>query len=178
MPSVFVFSAASKAAQKHFEDTIKKGLPVAQVLPHLSETEVADLLSRAYPDGVAYLWAGRPGAHDELYWNKMELGDLVLCYQHHTIVAAAYLVGKVRSVSLAEWAWPDAQEKPYSLVYFLSKPEYLSEILSIVVYGRFSRRRLGGMQIPSMKIVPRRTSTSTCVPLSSLHFLDADCISL
>jgi hypothetical protein len=50
--------------------------------------------------------------------------------------------------------------------------------LSIVVYGQYLRRRLGGTQIPSTKIVPRRTSASTCEPFRSLHFLDADCISL
>jgi T5SS/PEP-CTERM-associated repeat protein len=35
-----------------------------------------------------------------------------------------------------------------------------------------------GIQIPSTKIVPRRTSTSTWVPFKSLHLFDADCISL
>jgi hypothetical protein len=35
-----------------------------------------------------------------------------------------------------------------------------------------------GTQIPSMKIVPRRTSTSTYVPFKSLHLFEADCISL
>lgn len=35
-----------------------------------------------------------------------------------------------------------------------------------------------GTQIPSMKIVPRRTSMSTWAPFKSLHLFDADCISL
>jgi len=121
VPNIFVFSAASKAARKHLEDTIDAGLPLEDVLVHIHDPTVQASLRSAY-DGLAYLWAGHSGGQDERYWNQMQAGDLVLCYQQKRITRVMELVAKTRSQDLGLAAWPDETERPYDLIYFLTKP--------------------------------------------------------
>ena len=70
------------------------------------------------------LWAGHSGEHDELYWNMMQPGDLVIAYRDRSLVSASFLVERIRSVNLGQRAWPDATSRPFDLIYFLTKPVF------------------------------------------------------
>ncbi|MEO2032088.1 MAG: hypothetical protein ABGZ35_08375, partial [Planctomycetaceae bacterium] len=122
MSNAFIFSAANSAAQKHFQDTVVNGIALEDVLEHLTDLEESETLRRAYSDGKAFLWAGHSGAHDERYWDLMVPGDLLLGYRDRSIISAAFIVGKLKSESLALMAWPDASERPYDLIYFMATP--------------------------------------------------------
>lgn len=126
MSNAFIFSAANSAAQKHFQDTVKDGIALNQVLEHVTDLEERETLRRAYPGGKAFLWAGHSGAHDEGYWDLMVPGDLLLGYRERSIISAAFIVGKTKSASLGLTAWPDASERPYDLIYFMGAPKFLS----------------------------------------------------
>jgi hypothetical protein len=125
VPNAFVYSAANPAARKHFRDTVENGLSLDDVLPFIEPAERGSLRAQ-YPDGSAYLWAGHSGGQDEIYWNMMRPGDLVLGYRDWALICASDFVGKARGTELGLMAWPDATDRPYDLIYFLSKPVFFN----------------------------------------------------
>src|SRR5262249_23057465 len=78
-------------------------------------------------EGTAYLWAGRSGGHDELYWRQMSPGDLALCYRDRRIVSYSYIVATLKSARLGRFAWPDETNRPFDLIYFLTAPQVLDK---------------------------------------------------
>jgi hypothetical protein len=121
-PNVMIFSAASEMAQKHYRETLDKGISVAQICDLIDDPETVYTLRDAFPDGVVYCWGGRSGGQDEHYFSLMAPGDLVLCYRDRRIVSYAYIVATLTSAKLGRFCWPDERVRPYDLVYFVSKP--------------------------------------------------------
>lgn len=123
MPSVFVYSAG-KTAERHFERSIRNGIPLA-TFRHLLSANVYATLEDAYPDGICYLWGDRGGAHGRRYWEQIRPGDLALCYQRRRIVAGSNVVATTENEAAGLEAWPDAVAEPYQLLFFLSKPRWI-----------------------------------------------------
>jgi hypothetical protein len=96
----------------------------------------------------AYCWGGRSGGQDERYFERMAVGDLILAYRARSIVAAAFLVDKLRNKSLGTSLWPDEQNRPYDFVYFFSEPQMVDQ--SIKPLGRYFGQVYQGLRrLPS-----------------------------
>jgi hypothetical protein len=93
MPSVHVFSAGHGAALRHFERTIRDGIPVDEVRPFL-DNDAFQAVRAASTDNRCYLWGDRGGEHGRMYWDRIEPSDLALCYSGRRIIAASYVVLK------------------------------------------------------------------------------------
>jgi hypothetical protein len=118
--SVFVYTAG-KAANRHFERTIQNGIPLT-TLQSLLPDAFYQRLAALYPEGDCFLWGDRGGEHGRQYWNRIEEGDLALCYRDRRIVAASTVVGTIENEAAGLAAWPDATSEPYRLLFFLTKP--------------------------------------------------------
>ncbi len=120
MPSVFVYSAGQTASE-HFARTIERGLPLDTLRPFLA-AELLSKLTAAYPQGDCYVWGDRGGEHGRQYWERMQPGDLALCYREKKIVGTSHVVATAENESAGRAAWPDATSEPYRLLFFLTKP--------------------------------------------------------
>ena len=118
--NVFVYSAG-KLAEQHYIRTIRQGVALSQLEPHLPAGLVSHL-RQAYPGGTCFLWGDRGGEQGRTFWELMRRGDLALCYQNRRIVAASYILGTYESREAGLLAWPDASEEPYKLLFFLTPP--------------------------------------------------------
>ena len=126
MSQIFIFPAGPNA-DKHFQESIVKGVQLEDVLLMIDDETTRDTLKQAYPDGVCYVWAGQHG--DNLSrWIRMKPGDYALAYGYKSIRAVARIIEKYESSELGRVVWPDISygDEDYSLLYFLSKPTYCS----------------------------------------------------
>lgn len=134
MSNIFVYSASSKIAQIHYNDTIKNGISLEKVLGYITDSVFANTLKDEYSnDGLVYLWAGKSPAvntqksrGDLAYWELMQPGDLALAYRNYSIVAASYIVAKIKDKYMGDYCW-DNHDRSYDLIYFLSKPLFVNK---------------------------------------------------
>jgi hypothetical protein len=118
--NVFVYSAG-KSAEQHYVRTIRQGIPLSQLEPHIP-ADLVGRLRRAYRGATCFLWGDRGGEQGRMFWKQMREGDLALCYQNRRIVAASYILGTCESREAGLLAWPDATVEPYKLLFFLTPP--------------------------------------------------------
>ena len=77
----FVVAGGNSAAEKHFEDTIKRKRTVDEVKRFLSSQEIENL-ERIYHGSNFFVWGSVPGPMNESRWEKMTPGDVVLIYNN------------------------------------------------------------------------------------------------
>lgn len=127
MANAFVFSCANAAAQRHFADSVESGVQIGRIASVVGNAEIIERLYAASEDGLSYCWAGKSGGQDQIYWERMAIGDLILGYRQASIVSASFFIAKLKSAELAKLIWPDAIDPPYDLIYFFTKPEFFNQ---------------------------------------------------
>jgi len=92
-----VVAGGNAAAERHFEDTIQRKQSLDEVRKFLPTQEI-DNLERIYPGSDFIVWgAVPPGPMNELRWDKMTPGDVVLIYNRGRIRFAGEIAAKVRN---------------------------------------------------------------------------------
>lgn len=123
MSSLFVFTAGSAEAQAHLDQSIRRSIPAETVFAAFSPDQ-QQTLEAIQRDGEGfYAWVAAPGPQNESRWERMAVGDWVLCVYGGTYRYVARVLGKLRSPAFASAVWgkdPDGQTWEY--VYFLTKP--------------------------------------------------------
>lgn len=158
VPQIFVFTGSTGKARSRFTASVEQGIPLTQLMPHISRPEVRKRLAEVYPAGRAFCWAGRSRGRDLRNWAAMGEGDLILGYQQGSIRSVAFFVEKFKSESLALAAWPDTADDPFDLVYFFSKPHLAEKPLDELA-EYFGSRYQGLMPARGSKAVIEKYGT-------------------
>ena len=74
-----VVAGGNSAAERHFEDTIKRKRTLDEVRRFLPTRE-AENLEKIYHSSNFIVWGAVPGPMNESRWEKMMPGDVVLIY--------------------------------------------------------------------------------------------------
>lgn len=114
-----VVAGGNPAAERHFEDTIKKKRTVEEVQQFLPAHEV-DNLKNIYHGAPFIVWGSVPGPMNEPRWEKMDTGDIVLIYNQGCIKFIGEIAAKVRSKELARYFWHETEGgQTWELMYFI-----------------------------------------------------------
>lgn len=118
-----VVAGGNAAAEKHFEDTIKRKRTVDEVRPLLPTHEIKQL-ETIYHGQPFIVWGAVPGPSNTRLWERMEPGDVVLIYNRGNIRVVGEVSLKVRSRDLAKYFWRETPEgKTWELIYFIVNEE-------------------------------------------------------
>ena len=132
---------ADPAAQKHFEDTIQRQRTVDEVRRFLPSQEIENL-NGIYHSSNFIVWGAVPGPMNELRWEKMTPGDVVLIYKNGRIRFAGEIAAKVRNAELARYFWKENETGgTWELMYFIVNEERRDEIDYSEFCGRGRLRR-------------------------------------
>jgi hypothetical protein len=124
MRNVFIVVAGGNAAaERHFEDTIRRKRSLSEVRAFLPDREIQNL-ERIYHSSDFIVWGAVPGPMNELRWEKMKPGDVVLIYNQGRIRFAGEIGAKVRNSDLARYFWKeDGAGSTWELMYFIVNEE-------------------------------------------------------
>lgn len=86
-----VVAGGNPAAERHFEDTIKRKRTLEEVRRFLPSQEIENL-ERIYHSSNFIVWGAVPGPMNESRWEKMKPGDVVLIYNNGRIRLLARLL--------------------------------------------------------------------------------------
>src|SRR5215469_9043411 len=118
-----VVAGGNPSAQKHFEDTIKRRRTLQEVHRFLPPIEIENL-QRIYHVSDFIVWGSVPGPMNEVRWEKMAPGDVVLIYNGGRICFAGEIAAKVRNKDLARYFWrQDDAGSTWELMYFIVNEE-------------------------------------------------------
>lgn len=133
--NLFYFTASSKDAQKHLQDTIQNKFRIGQYR-FLLPKEVFRQLQVVNAHEEVNMWGALPGPANIRNWNKIEKGDRVLVYSQGKFVYYGMVLEKVHSPEIAEFAWgKDIRGETWEYIYFLYN---LQEIdIDVVEFARF-----------------------------------------
>ena len=131
MRKIFIVVAGGNpAAQRHFEDTIKRKRSVSEVRQFLPPEQVNNL-ENIYHGSDFIVWGSVPGPMNEPRWEKMDPGDVVLIYNGGYIQFAGEVAAKTRSKELARHFWrEDKDNTTWELMYFIVNEERVNVPLS------------------------------------------------
>lgn len=105
MARVVLQPAGSPESQKHYEDTVKNSIPLAQCagLPTVDTT----ILQAAFPDGLAQFWGATPALNSANLkkHDKLRPGDIVLFVESARAFSRARIRHAFRSSQLAKQLW-------------------------------------------------------------------------
>ena len=118
-----VVAGGNPAAERHFEDTIKRKRTLAEVRVFLPSEEIENL-EGIYHGSNFIVWGAVPGPMNESRWEKMMPGDVVLVYNNGRIRFAGEIAAKVRNKELARYFWKeDDAGSTWELMYFIVNEE-------------------------------------------------------
>src|SRR5215472_2268732 len=118
-----VVAGGNRSAERHFEDTIQRKRTLHEVRKFLPAQEI-DNLERIYHGSNFIVWGAVPGPMNELRWDKMSPGDVVLIYNSGRIRFASETAAKVRNRDLARYFWrEDDAGSTWELMYFIVNEE-------------------------------------------------------
>jgi hypothetical protein len=118
-----VVAGGNPSAERHFEDTIQRKRTLDEVRKFLPAQEI-DNLERIYHRSNFIVWGAVPGPMNELRWDKMSPGDVVLIYNRGRIRFAGEIAAKVRNRDLARYFWrEDDAGSTWELMYFIVNEE-------------------------------------------------------
>jgi hypothetical protein len=89
-----VVAGGNSAAERHFEDTIKRKRTLDEVRRFLPIRE-SENLEKIYHRSNFIVWGAVPGPMNESHWEKMTPGDVVLIYNSGRIRFAGEIAAKV-----------------------------------------------------------------------------------
>ena len=118
-----VVAGGNPSAERHFEDTIQRKRTLDEVRTFLPPQEI-DNLEKIYHGSNFIVWGAVPGPMNELRWDKMSPGDVVLVYNRVRIHFAGEIAAKVRNKDLARYFWrEDDAGSTWELMYFIVNEE-------------------------------------------------------
>ena len=118
-----VVAGGNPSAERHFEDTIQRKRTLDEVRTFLPPQEI-DNLEKIYHGSNFIVWGAVPGPMNELRWDKMSPGDVVLVYNRGRIHFAGEIAAKVRNKDLARYFWrEDDAGSTWELMYFIVNEE-------------------------------------------------------
>jgi hypothetical protein len=118
-----VVAGGNSAAERHFEDTIKRKRTLDEVRRFLPIRE-AENLEKIYHSSNFIVWGAVPGPMNESRWEKMMPGDVVLIYNNGRIRFAGEIAAKVRNAELARYFWRENDAgSTWELMYFIVNEE-------------------------------------------------------
>jgi hypothetical protein len=118
-----VVAGGNPAAERHFEDTIKRKRTLEEVRGFLPSQEIANL-EQIYHGSSFIVWGAVPGPMNESRWEKMAAGDVVLIYNSGRIRFAGEIAAKVRNKDLARYFWKENETgATWELMYFIVNEE-------------------------------------------------------
>jgi len=118
-----VVAGGNLAAERHFEDTIKRKRSISECRRFLPQEEI-EHLENIYHSAPFIVWGSVPGRMNESRWLKMTPGDIVLVYNRGYIRFAGEVAAKVRSRDLARYFWEETtSQQTWELMYFIVNEE-------------------------------------------------------
>lgn len=118
-----VVAGGNPSAERHFEDTIQRKRTLNEVRRFLPAQEI-DNLEKIYHGSNFIVWGAVPGPMNEVRWDKMSPGDVVLIYNGGRIRFAGEIAAKVRNRDLARYFWrEDDAGSTWELMYFIVNEE-------------------------------------------------------
>src|ERR1700730_17152245 len=118
-----VVAGGNSAAERHFEDNIKRKRTLDEVRRFLPTRE-AENLEKIYHSSNFIVWGAVPGPMNESRWEKMMPGDVVLIYNNGRIRFAGEIAAKVRNAELARYFWRENDAGgTWELMYFIVNEE-------------------------------------------------------
>jgi hypothetical protein len=118
-----VVAGGNSAAERHFEDTIKRKRTLDEVRRFLPTRE-AENLEKIYHSSNFIVWGAVPGPMNESRWEKMTPGDVVLIYNNGRIRFAGEIAAKARNAELARYFWKENDAGgTWELMYFIVNEE-------------------------------------------------------
>ena len=114
-----VVAGGNLAAERHFEDTIKRKRRLSEVQRYLPQEEIENL-EVIYHNSPFIVWGAVPGPMNEIKWEKMKPGDVVLIYNQGYIRYTGEIAAKARSKDLARYFWKETSAgETWELMYFI-----------------------------------------------------------
>src|ERR1700719_426779 len=118
-----VVAGGNSAAERHFEDTIKRKRTLDEVRRFLPTRE-AENLEKIYHSANFIVWGAVPGPMNESRWEKMAPGDVVLIYNSGRIRFAGEIAAKGRNKELARYFWKESDAgTTWEFMYFIVNEE-------------------------------------------------------
>ncbi|MFA5125367.1 MAG: hypothetical protein WC473_06145 [Patescibacteria group bacterium] len=127
-----VVAGGNAAAERHFEDTIQRKRNLNEVKNFLPPKELENL-EKIYHGAPFIVWGAVPGEMNEVRWQKMEPGDILLIYNRGYIRCVGEVAAKVRSRDLARYFWKETAEgHTWELMYFIVNEEEVKVSLEVI----------------------------------------------
>lgn len=118
-----VVAGGNLAAERHFQDTIRRKRTLDEVRNFLPRVEIRALES-VYHGSDFIVWGSVPGPQNEIRWERMEAGDVVLIYNQGYIRFVGEIAAKVRNKELSKYFWrEDEVGSTWELMYFIVNEE-------------------------------------------------------
>jgi hypothetical protein len=122
MTNLFIITASNPAAQQHIRDTIEQSIPTEKVEKHFSGFELEQIKLIGLEHGY-HAWGATPGEKNIPTWERMQIGDLMLVYQHKTYTYYAKVLFKARNRDFALENWgQDEEGNTWEYMYLLERP--------------------------------------------------------
>jgi hypothetical protein len=119
MAKVILQPCASVDALRHYEDTIRRPVPLARVEPYLEDRDFQALKS-LYPSGLVPTWGVTPGGANEQKWKRISPGDIALFTGQGRAFASGVVRLKATNRALATDLWgTDDDGRTWEHLYFL-----------------------------------------------------------
>lgn len=127
MNSVILQPCGSKAALKHYVDTVSHLVALTTILPFLAADDV-EALQAIYPNGECAVWGLTPGEKNVNFkkWDRIKEGDVTIFSANKKLFASAVVTYKVQSYELAKHLWGTADAgQTWEYIYFLDEVHLL-----------------------------------------------------
>jgi hypothetical protein len=135
MRRVILQPAGGGHATTHFNNTVRKPVPIDRIVQFVSAADTAEL-EAACGGNAARVWGVTPGEalRNRKKWERIESGDVVLFCGKGEVFAYAFVKHKLHSRSLAIELWgKDEKGHTWEYVYFVSQP-----LTHSISYGRLA----------------------------------------
>ncbi len=143
MDNVFIISIDGSAEDGSFIIADEKGHDLETVLRSIHDAGQADVLRRYHPEGICHMWALPDRGENRSTWNLVSEYDLLLACCRGSIIAAAHVLTKLESLSLANALWGAGAYGAPLLMCFSRQP-YTGEVRIIPQMERYLDREFKG----------------------------------
>src|SRR5690242_10337935 len=107
-------------AMVHYEDTIKRRVPLSRIAPHLSANLRANLVS-VFGNSPVAVWGSAAGPRNRANFERMSRGDDLLIVEGNSLRLISKVAAKVESKSLSDTLWKPLRgggDNSWELIYF------------------------------------------------------------
>ena len=125
MTQILLQPCGDRDAIKNFENTIRRSVPLSEILPLVTDVERERLIAD-YPSGFARVWGVVPGKKDVNVgkWAKVRRGDVMLASRDGHFFASAVVTSTLHNARVAELLWGFKTEGvTWEYIYFLDEVE-------------------------------------------------------